>query len=49
MCVCVCVFVRVCVCVCVWGSLHCVNEIVTLLNLNCIYLYMANCNALCIR
>ena len=25
----------VCVCVCVCGRLHCMNEIVTLLNLNC--------------
>ena len=41
MCVCMCVYVHACVCVCVheyaWmracGSLHCMNEIVTLLNL----------------
>ena len=35
-CVCVCVFDWSCVhvCMCVHGSLHCTNEIVTLLNLN---------------
>ena len=62
-CVCVCVFVCVCVCghtrkcvvacICVFlcGGLHCINVIVTLLNLNFIplkLLYMINCNVLAI-
>ena len=38
-CVCMHACVRACVraCVCVYGSLHCMNEIVTLLNLTFIY------------
>ena len=43
---------HVCVCACVHvcgsGSLHCMNEIVTLLNLTLSLLYMANCNVLSI-
>ena len=31
--VCACVCVCVCMCVCACGNLHCMNEIVTLLNL----------------
>ena len=58
---CVCVFVCVCghtrkcvvACICVFlcGGLHCINVIVTLLNLNFIHLkllYMINCNVLAI-
>ena len=47
--VCVRVCVRVCVCACVracvrvCGTLHCKNEIATLLTLNIFILYMANC------
>ena len=55
-CVCVCVCVSVCVCVCLCVclclcSLHCMNEIATLLNLTFIFLSlacMANCKVLCL-
>ena len=45
--VCVCVRVHESVSVCVCGSLHCMNEIVTLLNFTlfiCNSLHLANCN-----
>ena len=54
-CVCVCGHTRKCMvaCICVFlcGGLHCINVIVTLLNLNFIHLkllYMINCNVLAI-